>query len=68
MPKKSAPKAPKPLRLIRLTVQIADTPHNRSRVDELHAAALKMCVQGSHASIKREDVKIVALHTTRPTP
>lgn len=68
MPKKPSPKAPKPLRLIRLTVQIADTPHNRSRVDELHAAALKMCVQGSHASIKREDVKIVALHTTRPTP
>lgn len=68
MPKKSISRAPKPLRLIRLTVQIADTPHNRSRVDELHATALKMAVQGSHATVKREDVKIVALHTTRPTP
>lgn len=52
--------------MIRLVVQLVDTPRNREVMDMLQATAKTTAVQGPHAAIKREDVQILALHTTRP--
>ena len=52
--------------MIRLVVQLVDTPRNREVMDILQATAKATAVQGPHAAIKREDVQILALHTTRP--
>jgi len=55
-----------PLRLIRLVVQLNDTKHNRNVMDKLQDAARLSAVESPYASIKREDVTIVALLTTKP--
>ena len=52
--------------MIRLVVQLVDTPRNREVMDILQATAKATAVQGPHAAIKREDVQILALYTTRP--
>lgn len=55
------------LRMIRLVVQLNDTKHNRNVMDKLQDAARLSAVESPHASIKREDVTIVALLTTTPS-
>lgn len=62
----AAPTGSAPLRMIRLVVQLTDTPNNRRVVDALQHAAKATAVQGPHAAIKREDVQILSLFTTPP--
>ena len=54
----------KPLKLIRLVIQLADTKINRKVMDRLHAEARKCSVQPPWGSIKREDTKIISLTVT----
>jgi hypothetical protein len=54
------------LRMIRLVIQLVDTPGNRLAMDAIHGYAKKKKVQGPHGALKREDVQVIELQTTRP--
>jgi hypothetical protein len=54
--------------MIRLVIQLVDTPHNRAVMDSIHAAAKAAKVQGPHAALKREDVIVHSLLTTPRPP
>jgi hypothetical protein len=52
--------------MIRLVIQLVDTPGNRVAMDAIHGYAKKKKVQGPHGALKREDVQVIELQTTRP--
>ncbi len=52
--------------MIRLVLQLRDTPHNREVMDRMQDIARGTEVQGPHSAIKREDVQILTLDYTRP--
>jgi hypothetical protein len=56
----------KHFRMIRLVIQLVDTPDNRTAMDEIHDYAKKKKGQRPHGVLKREDVQVVDLQTTRP--
>jgi len=55
-----------PLRMIRLVLQLRDSPHNREVMDRMEQIARSTEVQGPHSVINREDVQILTLVTARP--
>jgi len=55
----------KPLKLIRLVIQLADTKVNRRVMHILQDHAMKSIVQPPHASIKREDINIAFFAVTK---
>ncbi len=50
--------------MIRLVIQLVDTPHNRAVMDNIHDIAKTTSVQGTHAALKRENVQVLTLLTT----
>jgi hypothetical protein len=54
------------LRMIRLVIQLVDTPGNRAAMDAIHGYAKKKKFHGPHGALKRENVQVIELQTTRP--
>jgi len=52
--------------MIRLVIQLVDTPDNRTVMNSIHNYAKKKKVQGPHGVLKREDVHVIDLQTTQP--
>jgi hypothetical protein len=62
----STPTCSPTLRMIRLVIQLVDTPGNRAAMDAIHGYAKKKKLQGPHGALKRENVQVIELQTTRP--